>query len=1304
MRFRRWVLSRWKSNVNLFRSRSILPSALALWRVSATVVLFVFLASFALAQSSASAEYEVYSLNHKSVEEVEKLLNGLLDDLDVKTHLVADPGKNQILLRGPASAQEIARRLIQSVDRPAVRVIPAKPVLETYPLDRERLEAVAKSLKKRFQGNRGVRIVVDASTSQLLILAPPEIHALIGSSLQPPQAPGAIVKASDKFAKPPGKTAKTAGSAQSQPRELFVSLLNSRIDDLVPMLRRLFGGRLQPVRAVDSEEPVYVLSDVNGQDVEVSVDSRRNRIAVYGPEVAAAQMVRLIRALDSRQEVKGHRVRILAVRRTSPGKVEEAVRAYRGEHKKTKRKKAPRGGRNSRERNDGSGIIQDTEIQPANFAFQDAGETEQTKPNEDPIAEQDVPGSELEQNRERLRELGDNVEVETLPDLDVIILRGRDRDVDEMTRIINEIERLSAEAEPEIEIVHLKHVESQQLSVLMTGVMQDLVGNRQGRVQATPLLKPNAIMLIGWGEALDVIIELIKKLDHPVDPLAQLRVFQLKHAAAATAQQTVQQSFATRPGLAAKVTVTADSRSNSLIVRAAPRDMEEVELLIARLDVEHSGAVNQTKIFRLRNSLAVDVAQVMNQAITATKGGGNAQPSAILELLAVDTEGERIVKSGLLNNVQITPDPGKNTLIVIAPPESMELLGELIRQLDETPIDTAQVKVFRIINGQADDLVRMLRSLLPSQSGANVGPRLSGAEGEASMAPLRFAIDTRTNSIIATGSAGELRIIEALLIRLDEREVQHRKNIVYRLKNVSANDVARAISDFLRSERQIQQAAPGGMSPFKQIEREVVVVPEPVGNNLIVSATPRFFEDIQAIVEKLDEQPPQVMIQVMIAEVVLNNSDEFGIELGLQDSLLFDRSLLSNLADSQTLTSTTQQSTVAGITTQTTQSLVGATLEPGFDFNQALLGNSGNTNALAGAGNIAGQALSNFAIGRTNSQLGYGGLVLSAGSESVNVLLRALHENRRLEVLSRPQVMTLDNQPAWIQVGQRVPRISGSNVGVTGTVNSVTLEDVGLILGVTPRISPDGMVVMEIDSEKSAVGSEADGIPVLVSTDGTVVKSPRIDVVTAQTTVSAADGETIILGGLITKRKEEIARRVPYLSQIPILGNLFRYDFETERRTELLIILTPHVIRSQDDMQRVKIEEYARMSWCATDVCELQNSDPLICGEAGCPVFHDEIPVFYPGFDPSGGSYQPQPQPESVLPLTTSPQSRIPRRSSASQASWDDVEVVYPDSNPQGTASKRPAPRLNQGRNVPQILRSPPDGLLPTFPESTSIN
>jgi type II secretory pathway component GspD/PulD (secretin) len=307
------------------------------------------------------------------------------------------------------------------------------------------------------------------------------------------------------------------------------------------------------------------------------------------------------------------------------------------------------------------------------------------------------------------------------------------------------------------------------------------------------------------------------------------------------------------------------------------------------------------------------------------------------------------------------------------------------------------------------------------------------------------------------------------------------------------------------------------------------------------------------------------------------------------------------------------------VTTVTEELIRAATNIPGFIFNSTdSLGNSGSSNAIGNSGVVGGQGISNFAVGRGNSDRGFGGLVLSASSRNVSVLLRALSESRHVQILSRPQVRTLDNQPAFIQVGQRVPRIVGSTVNQNGQSNSVTLENVGLILGVTPRVSPDNTVVMEIDAERSKLGEEIDGVPVAVSIDGTVIRSPRIDTITAQATVSAANGETIILGGLISEDRRGVHRRVPIIQDIPVLKHLFKFDSEETRRAELLVILTPHVIRSIEDSERLKQVEIARMHWCERDVYRI-HGDINVASVAYENHFDAaNPPVVYPDLNPSG--------------------------------------------------------------------------------------
>ncbi len=136
----------------------------------------------------------------------------------------------------------------------------------------------------------------------------------------------------------------------------------------------------------------------------------------------------------------------------------------------------------------------------------------------------------------------------------------------------------------------------------------------------------------------------------------------------------------------------------------------------------------------------------------------------------------------------------------------------------------------------------------------------------------------------------------------------------------------------------------------------------------------------------------------------------------------------------------------------------------------------------------------------------------------------------------------------------------------------------GLILQVVPRISPDGLVVMQITANKSQVSNDA-GIPISISTNGQVVTAPRIDVSQALTTVSALSGQTVVLGGLLETTKSDVHRRVPIIADIPLIGDLFRYDSVTEERRELLIILTPQIIYNKMDSDLVKQIESSRMSW-----------------------------------------------------------------------------------------------------------------------------
>ncbi len=842
------------------------------------------------------------------------------------------------------------------------------------------------------------------------------------------------------------------------------------------------------------------------------------------------------------------------------------------------------------------------------------------------------------------------------------------------------------------------------MSTLVTQLYNEVYTGRQGLVSITPVVVPNVMLIVGRAENVKRVVELVKPLDQPVEANSQFRIFSLKNASALTVQGTIQEFYQGRGiGLEPVVVVSRDDRSNSLIVHASPRDMAEVADLIDRLDTNTSKAVNRMIIIQLKHSMAQDIATVLQQAIGAASGGmqmGVQQPggfggagqqfrpggagagarpggqrSAMLNFLIVNPRGQKLLSSGILSDVQVMADMRSNSVVITAPEDSLELLDAVVRQLDELPAAEALIKVFTVVNGDATSLSQTLQMLLSTQvtPGAQQpmmgGMQTSTIGAGTSIVPLRFAVDVRTNSVIVSGAASDLTVVETIITRLDEG-IRNRKNVVFKLKNTPAANVATTINQFLQTEMAIE--AQGLTSAFEQIEREVVVVPEPVTNSLVLSATPRFFDEIKSLIDQLDARPPMVMIQVLIAQVTLESTDEFGMELGLQDSVLFDRSVLS----SPTYTTTTLPNGT------TVQSIASASSSPGFNFNngQPLGTNAGST---SNAPAVGGQSLTNLGVQRFNPTLGYGGLVLSLSSENVSFLLRALSENNRVEVLQRPQIMTLDNQPAFVEVGQLVPRITGVNVTVTGTVNTITLDDVGLIVKVTPRVCPDGLVVMLIDAVKSSLEPTSTGVPITQTSTGQIVTSPIIDNTEAYTTVSAMNGQTIVLGGLISRSKNEEHRKVPMLGDLPVLGHFFRFDSTIANKTELLIIMTPTIVKNEAEADAIKRAEAARMSWCLRDVTAMH-------GEAGLRNRRDEwsdaeTKAVYPDLNrqPASlrnfdGQLEPIPAPSGQPAL--SPQPASPPAAGTARA--DDEHAVVRCGTSAASQPRRFAARRSGGRRA----------------------
>jgi len=1176
-------------------------------------------------------------------------------------------------------------------------------------------------------------------------------------------------------ARPAKKIRRVAAEEEESARELVeteIRLSNRDAGTIEKTLLKAFRGNTQRLsRGPGGLEGLAILSTAgeNGSRrvrFKVGFDEERNSVLVEATEKETPAIVRLVRALDKLPPGDQGAIRAVPSEKADT-RFAKSLQTELDQLVLATRMQAARDEAEGNAEAPAAGDEDETPAPPARGRAAAAGQAGG--------AQQGMPIPQALQGS-----LKGEVSIEAVPDLNVFIIKGNEKDVETVMSILKEIEKLSEASAPVVRMVPVEHQNSEALATLLTAVYDRISPRQAARggqastasVALFPVARPNALLVVAPQADLDAIMELLEQLDQPSDPTLEYKVFRLKYAVPAQVSDTIKQMYpvgqTATPGqgaaaannannsaavLSPRVVIVPDSRTNSVIVQARPRDMAEVTMLIKDLDTLGSDSVNQLRIFPLTNALADELALTLQQAIIAVLtparvqaqnlgggggggaggfgGGGNQQiqnedlrdvKSSIIEFIDADGESGRAVRSGIISDIRINPDARTNSIVVTAPEESIALIETLIKRLDKPASAVAEIKVFPLSNADASGMVSLLEGLFSAQTqrqragggqgGLGGGLPLAGTDDASStLIPLRFSVDTRTNSIIAIGGGDALEVVHAVLLSLDSSDVRQRQNRVYALKNSPAADVAQAIQQFLQSRRQIEQQDPALVSAFDQFDREVVVVPEPVGNKLLISATPRYFDDIIQMVQELDQVPKQVIIQALLVEVELTSNDEWGVELGLQDSILFDRSAITELV--QVPTTNTSPN---GVQT-TTQTIVSQSSTPGFNFNNQPLGN--NTSPNLNTQRVGGQALSSLSVGRVNGDLGYGGLVLAAGSESVSVLLRALAARRRIDVLSRPQVQALDNQLATIQVGQEIPRVDSFTINqTTGNATPIVLpRNVGIILEVIPRISPEGMVVMEVSARKDALNPQ--GIPLFTNPNGSVITSPIIDTTNAQTSVIVRTGQTIVLGGMITSTNQVEERKVPLLGDIPLLGQLFRADFKRTRRSELLIFLTPRIIRNEEEAEMVKEIETQRINFIecqaeaihgplfgvpGEDVGGYSTSTTLgpVSPNSGRPLEMNYNPAFTPEALPETGRpgrvVPPPPAPDSTLdePALAPPASRsgakrstLPARNSARRAVEEDPDtaVATADSQDYSDFDLKPV-RQVEGRQTKTPARS----------------
>lgn len=507
----------------------------------------------------------------------------------------------------------------------------------------------------------------------------------------------------------------------------------------------------------------------------------------------------------------------------------------------------------------------------------------------------------------------------------------------------------------------------------------------------------------------------------------------------------------------------------------------------------------------------------------------------------------RVLAPQISKDGSIVPYEGTNTVIVSETAGNLSRIADMVAVMD-IPGHEQVVDVIPLRHAEAVRTAEQIVDILIGQSGGGGGGgrrRGGGGGGDdkdkgglpASPLQLGFKItpDERTNSLIVMAPAAEMVRVRALARGLDtEIRPGDERVHVYYAKNADAEQLVEVISGMIlgskvRSRRDrssgkkedlSNQPATSGLSsptsPPSASDENVSITADPATNAVIVDGAQQEWKTILGLLQKLDIPRPQVFIEAIIVEASANKSKALGldyqaaVDIGAGDLLL--RSNIAQLS-------------------------------------------SAFINPLALGGLVAAAA--------SDKQL-----TLPDGTElpANYALIQALDATSDIEVLSAPTMLTLDNQEAEIIVGQNIPFVTGRAADITNIENvftTVERRDVGIKLRVRPQVAEGDIVVLEVQQEVSAL------VRTNLSDQQQILVGPTTTIRSASTTVSVGDGRTVVIGGLISNRSEQGESKIPVLGDIPWLGRLFRYERKDKEKVNLIIFLTPHVIRTPRDLDFV---------------------------------------------------------------------------------------------------------------------------------------
>jgi general secretion pathway protein D len=520
-----------------------------------------------------------------------------------------------------------------------------------------------------------------------------------------------------------------------------------------------------------------------------------------------------------------------------------------------------------------------------------------------------------------------------------------------------------------------------------------------------------------------------------------------------------------------------------------------------------------TQVFILQNESAVQLVPVLRPLVTA-------------------------------NNF-IAAYPNNNAIVITDYAENVRRIQRIIQSIDLPA--AGDVQIVRLQNASAIDIAQILQRVIPETSPLPTAP---GSPPKAAI-----AVDPRTNSLLVRGeNPALLTRIKTLAAGLDTPGAGAGNIFVVPLRNAEAVKIAETLRALLagttaEAARVTTTAtAPGVPGAATTVTSATTASPAPAStiqayqptNSLIITASEPVYRNLRSVIDKLDERRAQVFVEALVVELAMGRAAEFGVQWqGLRNLSGSDRGAIG-----------------------------------GTNFSTSPTGSAG-TNILAATGilgtlaNISqlGPGLNIGVVNGTITVPQADGTTITIAN--LGVLARAFEGDSSANVLSTPNILTLDNEEAKLLVGQNVPFITGSFTSTAGTgtnpFQTIERRDIGLTLRVRPQITEAGTVKLAIFQEVSSV-----------TRDKALVQSA--DIITnkrsLESTVLVDDGQIVVLGGLIQDDQQSAIDKVPLLGDIPFIGGLFKYETRNRRRTNLMVFLRPVVLKSASASQPLTNERY----------------------------------------------------------------------------------------------------------------------------------